>query len=82
MTKKFMKMNSKSFWAEIKKINGKDKSILSSTVNGISGNNGIVNMWHDHYNKLLNLTNNEANKQYVTDKFKECKEDDFSCFTF
>ena len=74
---KFLTKDTKCFWNEIKKINGNDKSVLASTVNGVSGNKNIANMWHDYYKTLLNSTKSTVNKSYVSQQFKKCNIDDF-----
>ena len=75
---KFMHKDSKSFWKEIKKLNGNDKNVIASTVNGVSGNSNIANMWHEYYKNLLNSTTDTVNKEFVTRHFKSCNTDDFT----
>lgn len=74
---KFLKKDSKSFWNEIKRINGNDKSYLASTVNGVSGNSNVATMWHDYYKKLLNSSADTCNRDFVKQAFTNCVPDEF-----
>ena len=40
---------------------------IASTVNGISGQVNIADMWHDHFKNLLNSSQCISNKPYVLD---------------
>lgn len=77
LARKFLSKDCKSFWTELKRLNGSDKSVLASTVNGVSGHGNIANMWHDYYKKLLNSTSGTDNKKFVMDQFKICNTVDF-----
>ena len=74
---RFLNKDSRSFWKELKKINGNDKNVLASTVNGVSGHNDIANMWHDYYKTLLNSTKRPVTRNFVSDHFQHCNSDDF-----
>ena len=63
---KFLSKDSKSFWKDIKKHTSCEASI-ASTVNGISGQVNIADMWHDHFKNLLNSSQCISNKPYVLD---------------
>ena len=77
IARKFIGKDSKAFWKEISKYNGSDKSVIASTVNGVSGNDNIVNMWHGYYKDLLNSTDDPVTEQFVRTTFDTCKQDDF-----
>jgi hypothetical protein len=63
---KFPSKDSKSFWKDIKKRTSCETSI-ASTVNGVSGQANIADMWHDHFKTLLNYSQCISNKSYVLD---------------
>ena len=74
---KFIKKDCKSFWKEIKKINGSDKSVLATTVHGVSGSENIVNMWSGYYKELLNSSDSKVSSHYVKSTFNDCDPDGF-----
>ena len=39
--------------------------VLAATVNGVTGEDDIANMWSDHYKNLLNSNADTSNKSYV-----------------
>lgn len=53
-----------AFWKNIKALN-KSGDIISNTVDGISGEEDIANMWQNHYSNLLNSNKDTAFKQRV-----------------
>ena len=46
-----------SFWKDVFKMNRTDSNVLASTINGVTGDQSITNLWHDHYSELLNSNN-------------------------
>ena len=53
------------FWKEVSKMNRTDSNVLTSTINGITGENTITKVWYGHYYKLLNSNGNTSNQPYV-----------------
>ena len=46
-----------AFWKECKK-HTTSKSALSNCVDGVIGESDIADMWHNHYEELLNCNTN------------------------
>ena len=42
------------FWKDIEKLNKGGIDMLTSTVDGVTGETEICNLWHYHYKSLLN----------------------------
>ena len=61
---KFLSKDTKSFWKDIKNLTSKEASI-ASTINGVTGQANIANMWHSHFNGLLNSSQCVVNKPHV-----------------
>ena len=57
--------DSKDFWKEVKNANGSGSAPLVSTINGEVDYDNIANMWHDHYQNLLNSSQDTKDKQSV-----------------
>ena len=38
-------------------MNRTDSNVLASTINGVTGDQSITNLWHDHSSELLNYNN-------------------------
>ena len=53
-----------SFWKSIKTINNK-RIPLASTINGVTGEHDISELWKDHYSGILNCVHSDTNKAYV-----------------
>ena len=49
LAKKLLMKDSKSFWKDIKWINGANLTPLWSTINGETGHENIANMWQDYF---------------------------------
>ena len=54
LAKKLLSKDTKTFWTEINKINGKNSSPLSFTVDNTSGTKSVCEMWQKHYSNILN----------------------------
>ncbi len=65
---RFLSRSSKDFWKEIKKITGNGVS-LSNTIEKVTGEKLIAELWGNHYKGLLNLPNmksaNEMNSEHT-----------------
>ena len=46
--------DTKSFWAEIKRLNGKSSTPIASTIGKSTGPNAIAEQWKNHYSSILN----------------------------
>lgn len=54
--------DARDFWKEIKKVTKKNKgNTLASTVDGKTGQTDVCAMWKDHFEKLLNTTEQDSN---------------------
>ena len=63
VARNLMAKDTKAFWKEIQKINGKNCMPLSSTINGVSGHGNIAKLWHDYFKGLLNTS--KSNQDYL-----------------
>ena len=76
MAKRLLNKDTKTFWKEVKKCNGdSNNKTLATTVNKVTGDQNIANMWKEHYSKLLNSCTDIRLKQHVINKLKHCKSD-------
>ena len=48
------------FWKEIRNINNSGKTYLPSSVEGITGNDNIAEMWRKHFAELFNCVNDDG----------------------
>ena len=46
--------DTKSFWAEIKQLNGKGSTPIASTIDKSTGPKAIAEQWKNHYSSILN----------------------------
>ena len=53
MASKMMSNNINYFWKEVRSLNN-CKSSLPSTVEGVSGENNVAELWRQHYSSLFN----------------------------
>ena len=66
------------FWKEVRKLNGSPPLALS--VNGVSGEINIANMWKEHFSDIMNSVKNSDYKESVLGKFSD-GERQFKCFS-
>ena len=71
LAKKLLGTDSKSFWKEVKTMNGSSNAPLSSTVGNAVGHKDIASMWHNHYKDLLNSSKDMSEKHYVLNQFNK-----------
>jgi hypothetical protein len=64
LAKKLSTKDMTSFWKSIKAMNNKN-IMLASSVNGVTGQHEISEMWREHYSGILNCVHNETNKGRV-----------------
>ena len=53
LAEKLINNNSKDFWKDIRKMKG-NPSVTATSINGVSGESNICNVWKNHYEKLFN----------------------------
>ena len=54
LARKLLMKDTKSFWAEIKRLNGKSSAPIASTIGNCTGPNAIAEQWKNHYSSILN----------------------------
>ena len=54
IAKTFLLKDNISFWKDVKKLGKVGSDVLATTVDGVTGEDNICKMWHDHYSNLLN----------------------------
>lgn len=55
IAEKLLQRNTKEFWKEIGKLSKSDKSVpLAATINGVTGEKQVAEMWKQHFSTLLN----------------------------
>ena len=59
LAEKLISNNSKDFWKDIRRIKG-NSSVSATSINGVSGDSSICNVWKDHYEKLFNCLERPA----------------------
>lgn len=64
LANKLLSKNDRDFWKEIKSINN-NKMVISDTVNNVSGEVNISNMWRDHFKDILNSSKDQSLKSKV-----------------
>ena len=65
IAKKFLQKDQISFWKEIKKLRYVGNDACASTIDGVTGQSDICNMWRDHYSSLLNSNSDSKHKPYI-----------------
>ena len=75
LAKKFLLKDSKTFWKEIKKINNSKISAASTTVGGAVGKDQICDMWQQHFQDLLNSSEDNSMKNEILDSIRSIKGD-------
>ena len=65
IAKKFLLNDSISFCKDVKKLGMVGSDVLASTVDSVTGDDNICEMWHDHYSNLLNSNSDTTSKSYV-----------------
>ena len=80
LAQKLLQSDSKIFWQEVNKVSGKNVRVQASTINGITGEKDITEMWRQHYCTLLNSSRDVGKKQQVLNSLESitiCDEDLF-----
>ena len=54
LARKLLMKDTKSFWAEIKRLNGKLSTPIASTIGKSTGPHAIAEQWKNHYSSILN----------------------------
>ena len=61
LPKKLAESNLRGFWKEVKSING-SHSPLPTSIDEVSGEQAIAELWKDHFKNLFNCLGNEADQ--------------------
>ena len=67
-----------AFWKEVKRLNSNPPLVHS--INGISGEANIANMWKNHFADILNSVVNDDQKDFVLEPFSKIS-DKFDSFS-
>lgn len=70
LANKLLTKDDTSFWRDIKKINSSGCDIIAETIDNVTGESNIVNLWRDHYHDLLNSNKDIRDKEYVLSNFQ------------
>ena len=65
LANRLLKRDDISFWKDVSKMNRINSNVLTSTINGVSGECIITKMWHDHCSDLLNSNGDTKYMSYV-----------------
>ena len=71
LAKKLLLKDDVSFWKDIKKISSPEGNVIANTVDGISGEKVIAQMWQQHYEKLLNSNKDHTYKNNVEKNYEK-----------
>ena len=77
LARKLLTKDTKVFWSEIKKINGSSNTI-ASTIDNVTGQNEIAELWRERFKSLLNSRCNSNSTSFVQDKLHDCALNDYS----
>ena len=80
LAKKLLLKDDVIFWKDIKKIGRQGGNVISNTIDNVSGEKDIAQLWQDHYAKLLNSNKDEKHKKSVLDTIKTALPD--TCIKF
>ncbi len=71
LAKSILNKHPNEFGKGVKKSQGKS-TILASTINGVTGETDIANLWKDHFESLYNSTDsdNHCNEDFVKKHLK------------
>ena len=53
MAEKLIQGDGRNFWKDVRKVKGVNK-VTATSVNGVTGDSNICNLWKEHYSKLFN----------------------------
>ena len=65
-----LQKNNISFRKDVFKINRTDNNVQASTINGVTGDQNMTKLWHDHYFELLNSNNDTLYMSFVKSHMK------------
>ncbi len=72
LARKLLSKDTKEFWKEIKRINGKDSSTLPATVGKATGPSEIAAQWQNHYSTILNSNPPSQWESVVHEQISKC----------
>ena len=64
LAKKLYKGKGRDFWKDIRKIKGNNR-VTSTSINGVTGETEICNVWKLHYQKLFNCFEKQPSPSYA-----------------
>ena len=65
LARKFIAKDETSFWKDVKKLNITGTNVVASSIDGVTGEDNITNLWTSHYSNILNCNNGTTEKKYV-----------------
>jgi len=72
LARKLLMKDSRKFWAEIKKLNGKNSTTVPSTIGTTSGAKAIAELWRTHYSGILNSIPPDCKTRNVKNSLLHC----------
>jgi hypothetical protein len=79
LAKKFLSKDTKTFWKAIKTLNNSHINPVASTISGVSGEDNICKLWHDHFKGILNSCTDFSRKESMCNRLKDVKMVDLLC---
>jgi hypothetical protein len=65
LANRLLHKDSKTFWKEVKSLNNSNGDIVSNVVAGAVGQEGVCDMWQQHFKSILNSSSDTTVKQSV-----------------
>ena len=75
LAKKLLLRDNITFWKEIKKLGKETGKVISNTIDNVSGETEIVQLWENHYEQLLNSNKDDKQKKSVLQALKTAPPD-------
>ena len=72
LARKLLSKDTKQFWKEIKKLKGDCNNNVAFTIENVSGEQNICNLWKDHYESILNSSKDTRLKSHVMNELSKC----------
>ena len=74
LAQRFLSKDSKRFWTEIKRLNGKSSAPIATKIGTATGHKNIAELWRSHYCGLLNSTPPSGITQQIRDTLSKCED--------
>ena len=81
LARKLLYKDDISFWKDIKKFNRTGGSVLASTIDNVTGDAEIAQLWSEHYQNLLNSNGDRTHCNNVLNCLSNGSGDEFNMFT-